>query len=159
MQITNLFSAINTYILLCYILYQISHIRIPGNIKHSLPKAIFAWCRLHIFLSNMFMNQCWYMSGLKTTVCWRKLCQYLAVIFYALFQYKDHLSMCHGDVIKWKHFPRYWPFVRGIHRFPVNSPHKGQWREALMFSFICIWINGKADDLRRYRAHYDVTVM
>ena len=21
------------------------------------------------------------------------------------------------DVIKWKHFPRYWPFVRGIHRW------------------------------------------
>ena len=33
----------------------------------------------------------------------------------------------HDDVIKWKHFPRYWPFVRGIHRTPVNSPHKGQW--------------------------------
>ena len=32
----------------------------------------------------------------------------------------------HADVIKWKHFPRYWPFVRGIHRLPVNSPHKGQ---------------------------------
>ena len=31
------------------------------------------------------------------------------------------------DVIKWKHFPRYWPFVRGIHRSPVESPHKGQW--------------------------------
>ena len=30
----------------------------------------------------------------------------------------------HDDVIKWKHFPRYWPFVRGIHWFPVNSPHK-----------------------------------
>ena len=30
------------------------------------------------------------------------------------------------DVIKWKHFPRYWPFVRGIHRSPVNSPHKDQ---------------------------------
>ena len=28
----------------------------------------------------------------------------------------------HDDVIKWKHFPRYWPFVREIHRFPVNSP-------------------------------------
>ena len=28
----------------------------------------------------------------------------------------------HDDVIKWKHFPRYWPFVRGIHRSPVNSP-------------------------------------
>ena len=47
----------------------------------------------------------------------------------------------HDDVIKWKHFPRYWPFVRGIHRSPVNSPHKGQWRGALMFSLICAWIN------------------
>ena len=49
---------------------------------------------------------------------------------------------CHDDVIKWKHFPRYWPFVRGIHRSSVNSPHKGQWRGALMFSLICAWING-----------------
>ena len=30
----------------------------------------------------------------------------------------------HDDVIKWKHFPHYWPFVRGIQRSPVNSPHK-----------------------------------
>ena len=70
----------------------------------------------------------------------------------------------HDDVIKWKHFPRYWPFVRGIHRSPVNSPHKGQWREALMFSLIYVWINGwvnnrKAGDLRRYSDHYDVIVM
>ena len=26
----------------------------------------------------------------------------------------------HDDVIKWKYFPRYWPFVRGIHRSPVT---------------------------------------
>ena len=70
----------------------------------------------------------------------------------------------HDDVIKWKHFPRYWPFVRGIHRSPVNSPHKGQWRGALMFSLICVWINGwvnnrEAGDWRRYRAHYDATAM
>ena len=32
----------------------------------------------------------------------------------------------YDDVIKWKHFPRYWSFVRGIRRSPVNSPHKGQ---------------------------------
>ena len=37
------------------------------------------------------------------------------------------MTDCHDGVIKWKHFPRYWPFVRGIHRSPVNSPHKGQW--------------------------------
>ena len=41
----------------------------------------------------------------------------------------------HDDVIKWKHFPRYWPFVRGIHRWPVKSPHKGQWRGA----FWCVF--------------------
>ena len=70
----------------------------------------------------------------------------------------------HDDVIKWKHFLRYWPCVRGIHRSTVNSPHKGQWRGALMFSLICVWINGwinnrGAGDLSRYLAHYDVTVM
>ena len=47
----------------------------------------------------------------------------------------------HDDVIKWKHFPPYNPFVRGIHRSPVNSPHKSQWRGALMVSLICAWIN------------------
>ena len=30
-----------------------------------------------------------------------------------------------SGVIKWKHSPRYWPFVRGIHRWPVVSSHKG----------------------------------
>ena len=60
----------------------------------------------------------------------------------------------HDNVIKWNHFPRYWSFVRGIHRRPVHSPHKGQWRGALMFSLMCAWINGwvnnhEAGDLRR----------
>ena len=56
------------------------------------------------------------------------------------------------------------PFLRGIHRSPMNSPHRGQWRGASMFSLICDWINGwvnsrEAGDLRRYSAHYDVIVM
>ena len=51
-------------------------------------------------------------------------------------------KVCHDDVIKWKHFPRYWPFVRGIHRSPANSPHTGQWCGALAFSLIYAWING-----------------
>ena len=50
--------------------------------------------------------------------------------------------MHHDDVIKWKHFPRDWPVVKGIHRSPVNSPHKAQWRRALMFSLIYAWTNG-----------------
>ena len=51
-----------------------------------------------------------------------------------------------------------------FHRSPVNSPHKGQWRGALMFSLICTrinsWVNnGEAGNLRYHRAHYDVTIM
>ena len=47
---------------------------------------------------------------------------------------------------------------------PVNSPHKGQWRGALMFSLIYAWIKDwvnkrEAGDLRRQRDHYDVIVM
>ena len=76
----------------------------------------------------------------------------------AMMQFKNHFQ--HDDVIKWKHFLRYWLFVPGIHWSPVNSPRKG----ALMFSLICAWINSwvnnrEADDLRCYCAHYDVIVM
>ena len=79
-------------------------------------------------------------------------------------QHVNAFSSLHDDVIKWKHFPRYWPFVRGIRRSPVNSPHKGQWRGALMFDVICAWINGgvknrEAGDLRRHRTHCDVAVI
>ena len=52
----------------------------------------------------------------------------------------------HGDVIKWKHVPRHWPFVRGIRRWPVDSPYKGQWRGALAFSLICTWTNDWANN-------------
>ena len=69
----------------------------------------------------------------------------------------------HDDAIKWKHFPRHCPFMRGIHGWPVSSPHKGQWRGAFKFSWICSWIYGwvnnrEAGDLRRHRANSDVTV-
>ena len=53
--------------------------------------------------------------------------------------YVNDVRLYHDDVKKWKHFPRYWPFVRGSHRSPVNSTDKGQWRTALMFSLICTW--------------------
>ena len=70
----------------------------------------------------------------------------------------------HDDVIKWEHLCVTGPFMRRIYRWPVDSPNKGQWRGALMFSLICAWTNGwasnrDAGDLRCHRAHYDVTVM
>ena len=93
---------------------------------------------------------------LYVTWIW-KFEQWILSIWYLLVQ-------LHDDVIKWKHFPRYWTCVRGIHRSLVNFPHKGQWREALVFSLICSFINGsvnnrEAGDLRRHRSHYDVIVM
>ena len=87
------------------------------------------------------------------------------------YSHGSHFNVlcCHDDAIKWKHFQRYWLFVRGICRSPVHSPHKGQWRGALMFSLTCAWINAwvnnrEAGGLRRHCAHiyiyiYDVIVM
>ena len=115
------------------------------RIKHTLCKRLRH--KRHIFvaiLTKRIFNRTW-------------LLQYTTTLH-------GILGTSHDDVIKWTHFPRYWPFVRGIHRSPVNSPHKGQWRGALMFTLICTrikrWVNNReAGDLRRYRGHYDVTVM
>ena len=70
-------------------------------------------------------------------------------------------SEFHDDVIKWKHFAHDWPSVWGINRSPVNSPHKGQWRRALMFcAWMIDWVNTReAGHLRCQHVHYDVTVM
>ena len=38
-----------------------------------------------------------------------------------VLKYYGTYRTSHDDVIKWKHFPRYWPFVRGIHRSPATS--------------------------------------
>ena len=65
------------------------------------------------------------------------------ILFSRLFNMRGitMLGEFEHDVIKWKHFPLYWPFVRGIHRSLVNSPHKGQSRGALIFSSICAWMS------------------
>ena len=124
-------------------------------------------------------NSSWYMSQQRMlffTLFW-KFCS-LASYFWRILNttryryYKHYIALgLHDDVIKWKHFPRCMPFVRriqrwmrGIHRLPVNSPHKGQWRGALIFLLICAWTNDcvntrDAGDLRCHYAHYDVTVM
>ena len=108
----------------------------------------------HFFFISQYVNCTPYLN--KSVQCFK--------IFATNTAAKEVESCSHDDVIKWKHFPRYWPFVRGIYRSPVNSPHKGQWRGALMISLICAWTNGwvnsrYAGDLRCHRAHYDITVM
>ena len=89
----------------------------------------------------------------KSAVIWIKKSNDIKQMLFKMF------SKVRDNVMKWNDFPCYWSFVRGNHRPPVNSPYKGQWRGALMFSLIWAWINGwvnnrDAGDLRRHRAHY-----
>ena len=108
--------------------------------------------RLSFHHDSLGNNLYWlYMPGYKETGFSGDVLSYMANL----------IGLFHDDVIKWKHFPCHWPFVRGL---PVNSPHKGQWRTALMFSLICSWThswvnNPYTGDLRRHCTHYDVIVM
>ena len=113
-----------------------------------------------IFASSM-ISQHQYGIGSWNSSLWETMNWVPYRIRTMVAKYLAKQGQYHDDVIKWKHCPRYWSFVRGIHRSAVNSPHKGQWRGAF---FICAWINVwvnncKAGDLRRHRAHFDVTVM
>ena len=77
-------------------------------------------------------------------------------------------DMCQLGCIWWCHqmetFSALLAICEGNTTVTSGSPHKGQWRGALMFSLICAWTNGWANhrdagDLRRHRAHYNVAVM
>ena len=80
------------------------------------------------------------------------------------------IQACLPDIIMawWRHqketFSALLAIWAGNWPVPGELPTHGQSRGALMFSLICVWINcwinnGDAGDLRRYRAHYDVSVM
>ena len=120
--------------------------RVPQNEQMSLTISYHRWI-MRIWLINPLIKQV--IHPLTQHIHW--------------IRHPFHLRY-HDDVIKWKHLPRYWPFVQGIHRSPVNSLHKGQWHGALMFSLICVWINHwvnnrEAGDLRCCLAHFDVIVI
>ena len=125
------------------------------NRSGSTLARVMAYC---LMAPSHYLNQCW----LLINEALRAISQRAAKLPFCVMSLDTKCS--HDDVIKWKHFPHYWPFVWGIHRSPVNSPHKGQWHGALMFSLICAWINGwvnngEAGDLRCHCTHYDLTVM
>ena len=101
-------------------------------------------------------------------LCWQNFLSLVEPEFVfseCLNEHRINDYFIHDDVIKWKHFPCYWPFVWEIHRSVMNSPHRGQWRGALIFSLIRAWTNGWvnngdiAGDLRRHRAHVDARVI
>ena len=122
---------------------------------------LFPVSALRVSPHHLFSNLAWNLYRRQQNFPYQASLECLQIIS-TLIIYS--FASTHDNVIKWKSFPRHWPFVRGIHRFPVNSPHKGQWRGTLMFSLICArincWVNNREDgDLRRHHAHYDVIVM
>ena len=84
----------------------------------------------------------WWISFRKSSLIW--------------FESKPRLWLCvgfmHNEVMKWKHFPCYWAFVRGIHRSPVISPHKGQWRSHFL-TRPAVDIDVNKVDIERFRYH------
>ena len=98
---------------------------------------------------------CTNLSQWQRSFHWKLRCHWLkGVLLSDRWNTRSWSFVRHDDVIKWKYFPSSCPFVGGIHRSSVNSPHKGQWHGALMFSLICDWTSGRANhrdagDLRR----------
>ena len=85
-----------------------------------------------------------------SNLCWRHQMEPFSAI----------LALCEGNPPVAGGFPHkgQWSPVAGV------FPHKGQWCGTLIFSLICVWTNGSANnrdagDLRRHRTHYDVTVI
>ena len=69
-----------------------------------------------------FLNTC-------TVECHYNAVQFITILHMALRCQRENVNLTtgtqsHDDFIKWKHFPHYWPFVRGIHQSPLDSPHK-----------------------------------
>ena len=117
----------------------------PGNNRRSFCDAVYS------------LNVCPQTLGRLQSPIWSIQCDPI----YTTVKFLQN----HYDVIKWKHFPRWLLAICAENSpVPVNSLHKGQRREAVMFSLICARINDwennrEAGDLRRQRGHYDVSVM
>ena len=110
------------------------------NTNMFTESAVLGWemIRLYLSSSKLMFNDC-------TTKPWA----YFMGLYCAF--------LVHDDAMTWKRNRRYWPFVRGIHRWPVDSHHKGPLTRALMVSFMLVltnsWTNTRvAVDLRHHAA-------
>ena len=130
---------------------------------------VMAWCRQ---ATSLYLRQCWprFLSPygvtrpqwVKIVIVWNLAQKQLSLTFHRSRSATSMMTSSNGNIFRVTgHLCGEFIGPRWI---PVNSPHKGHWRGALMFSLICVWINGlvnnrEAADLRHYRAHCDVTVM
>ena len=147
---------------------QVSRAGTSNYIPQILKDAITCPCPWYLLLrdrepaitTRRYYRTKWLVPALDTCFWYRSPQMSWLYVTRSWFAY----GHAHDYVIKWKHFPRDLTFLQGIQWSPMNSPHKGQWCGALVFSLICAcindWVNNrKAGDFRRQRAHYDVIVM
>ena len=132
---------------------------------HNVTTLYFRLPYFHVSKSALFLHStlAFYIDVvLAHSIAWLFNCMSQGLPIW-IFRHRCESHLGHKDVIKWKHFPRYWPFVRGIHRTSVIFLTK-----PVTWSFdvlsICAWINGwvnnrEAGDLRRHHAHYKAIVM
>ena len=108
------------------------------------------WCGGRMLSTNVYWAICYLvirLSGTRKRLCLQNIIKAHTWWRHQMETFSALLALCAGNS-------------------PVTDefPSKGQWRDALMFSLICAWINGwvnnrDAVDLIRYGAHYDITVM
>ena len=148
-----------------------SALRCNGNAAvltkmHSIEPYICLWAPVHAIIRVSSNVTC------CLEIAWRSgVCCFCLKWSFVLTLDKSSLNVwmsktdLRDDVIKWEHFPRYWPFVLGILRSPGNSPKRPVTRSFDVFVDLRLdkrqskKSRGEAGDLRRHRAHYDVTAM
>ena len=147
---------------ICSLWRTILHIQFFGCISFLFMSSFLFTCLCKLFCQCITQRECRQINHSDT--------QRLVDINKTRYSMCEHIwwASLYMKCIWWRHqmetFSVLLALCAGIHRSPVNSLHKGQWRGALMFSLICAringWvINGDAGDLRRHQAHYGVIVM
>ena len=130
-------------------------------LTHAYFVLLFTWI-FHIFVAEIKSAPLWHNNIKPETLKWSMGCP-LPVFWRKLTIFLWDLIAPHD--IQCKYFPCYWPFVKGIPWWLVDSPHKGQWCRALMFSSICDWTLvteqtvEKRINTRCHWTHYDVAVV
>ena len=135
----------------------------PKYMKYHIICLLFSW-HVCLFVAKMVMRSIT-RSNSNANVCVVAVAHFGSLIHKNCIVQPRAINLCRTW---WRHqmetFSALLALCMGNSQVPVNSPHKGQWFGALVFSLICAWINDwvnnrEAGDLRRHRAHYDVNVM
>ena len=99
---------------LLYVLYAVR--------AHVYFVAFCVWCVSHLFVNSTMKWVMWQYSRHETPICRKMYFHFTFHLHYFKFGDRIDLKLNHDDVIKWRHFPRYWPFERGIHLSPQKGP-------------------------------------